>query len=88
MAFTFARHVHAGEFWVRTVLRYESAFSHTLMRLIADFGEARRCAGLPWTHVVVRCPFDCDEYEQHLDDEEEAIIQSRPQSWVETGCTG
>ena len=83
MAFTFARHVEAHEIWLRTVVRYESTFSRTMMRQIYDFGEARRSLGLPWNPVIVRCPFDCDELEENLNNEEEAIISARPQPWAE-----
>ena len=83
MAFTFARHVEGQEIWLRTVVRYESTFSRTLMRLIYHYGEARRCVGLLWTPVLVRCPFDCDEFEENLNNEEEAIIRARPQPWAE-----
>ena len=81
MAFLFGRHVREDKIWVSTVLRYESAFSRTLARLIADFWGARRCAGVPWAHVVVRCPFDCDECEEHLDGKEEGIIGPRLELW-------
>ena len=73
-SFMFARHVRVDEIWMRTVLWYESAFGRTLMWLIAGVGEARRCARLPWTHVVVRCPLDCVELEEHMDNEDEGNL--------------
>ena len=76
MAFTFARHVEAHEMWLRMVVRYESTFSCTMMRQIYDFGEAQRSVGLPWNPAIVRCPFHCDEFEENLNNEEEAIISA------------
>ena len=39
--------------------------------------------GLPWNPLILRCPFDCDEFEENLNNEEEAIISARPQPWAE-----
>ena len=54
-----------------------------VMRHMYDFGEARCSAGLPWNPVIVRCPFDCDDLEEILNNEEEAVISARLRPWAE-----
>ena len=55
MAFTFAWHVEAHEIWLRTVVRYESTFSRTMMRQIYNFREARHDQlGIEWKVIEER----------------------------------
>ena len=35
-----------------------------------------------WIPLVFCCPFDCAEFEDNLDNEEEGIIMPRPQRWA------